>query len=166
MRRINARDEAGVTLVELITTSAILGIVVATMLTSFGVMQRTAARETSRSQTTDQVRVAIDRMAKDIRQAIAVNAGSTASRLDIDTYIDGVEHNVVYDATGVNLLTRAVDGSAVTLLERMTLTTVFTYSPDVSDPSVITIAVTAKPEKFSQDVSEISLASEVQLRNR
>lgn len=163
--RISA-PEAGFSLVELITATAVMGLVVASMLSLFAGVQRTAARETSRSQTTDQVRVALDRIAKDVRQALSIDPSSTGSLLEMQTLIDGVEHTVAYDGTGANLLTRSVDGTEVTLLERMTITTVFTYSPDVLDPSVVTIHVTARPEKFSQDAAEISLSSEVKLRNR
>ena len=165
LRRISA-PESGFTLLELVSTTALLGLVVASMLGLFAGLQRTAARETSRSQTTDLVRVAIDRMTKDIRQATAIDPSSSASVLDMQTFVAGVERNVVYDASGADLLTRTTDGTTVTLLERMTLTAVFAYSPDVTDPSVITISVIAKPEKFSKDVAEISLSSEVKLRNR
>ena len=148
------------------TASAIMLVAVAAMFALFAGMQRTAAREASRSNTTDLVRVAIDRMTKDIRQASSVDLASTASVLTMDGFVNGVPATITYDATASNILTRTVDGNTVTLLERMTITTVFTYAPSVEDPSVITVQVTAKPETFSIDEAAISLASEVRLRNR
>jgi len=165
-RRISAREE-GVTLVELMITTLILSLVVASMLTFFGSLQRTAAREASRSEATDAIRVAMDRMTKDIRQAIDIRAGSGAAFIDMDTFIDGVQHRIAYDASVGNKLTRRIDGgTATTMLERLTSTALFVYAPDALDPSVITVTLVARPEKFSQDVSDVTLTSEVKLRNR
>jgi len=162
-RRTSAAE--GFTLVETVITAALLLVVVAAMLTLFAGIQRSAARQASRSETTDQVRVAMDRMIKDIRQATAINPGATGDYLDIQTYVDGVERNVIYDATGLNLLTRTVEGNTVTLLERMTITTVFLYTPDAVNPSVVSVTIAAKPETFSIDEAEITLTSEARLRN-
>lgn len=159
-------SEAGFTLLEVVTTTTLLLVVVGSMLGFFRGLQENTAREVSRSETADQVRLAMDRMAKDIRQATEIHPGASATVLDMDTYVNGTIKRVIYDATGTNVLTRSVNGNSVVLLERMTITTVFTYAPDANDPSVITVSVTARPEKFSKDVAEISLTSEVQLRNR
>lgn len=164
-RRISARDD-GVSLVELVMTTMMLGLVVGAMLSSFSSLQRAAARESSRSQTTDEVRLAMDRMTKDIRQAISIRAGSGPSYLEMDTFIDGVESRVIYDASSGTHLTRSVDGPSVRILERLQSTAVFLYAPDVLDPALVSITLVSKPENFSVDQSDVTLTSEVQLRNR
>lgn len=147
-------------------TTMVLGLVVGAMLSAFSSIQRAAARESSRSQTTDELRLAMDRMTKDIRQAIEIRAGSGLSYLEMDTFIDGVQARVIYDATSGTHLTRSVDGSSVRLLERLQSTDVFLYAPEVLDATVVTITLVSKPEKFSADQSDVTLISKVQLRNR
>jgi len=168
LRRLRRRltDERGFTLLELVTASALLMITVASMLSVFETLQRAAVREQSRAETTDQVRISMDRMTKEIRQAETIRAGSTASFLDMDTYIDGQPKHIIYDATEPNVLKRTVDGNTVTLLERLTISALFTYEPDATDPAVITVELVAKPEKFQRDPTEIALQSQVKLRNR
>jgi type II secretory pathway pseudopilin PulG len=164
-RRTSARD-GGFTIVEVTITGGLFMLVLATMLLSFNTIQRTAVRQSSRSETSDAVRLTMDRMTKEIRQATDIIPGSDGDYLEMDTYIGGVEKRIIYDATTPNTLARMEDGDTVTLLERLTVTTVFTYVPETTDPSVITITLTAKPEKFSGDVTTVSLTSEVELRNR
>jgi len=164
-RRISAREE-GFTLVELVMAMMIFSIALAAMLTLFSGVERTAARQASRAEVNDQIRVAMDRLTKDLRQAETVRAGSSVSLLDMDTYINGVEHRVTYAISGTDL-TRSVDGAtAITMLERLQSTTLYAYSPDVSDPSVVTITLISRPERYSGDVVAVTLTSEVQLRNR
>jgi hypothetical protein len=51
------------------------------------------------------------------------------------------------------------------LLDRLASTSVFTYDPDVSNPSVVTITLGASPEFYKTDSTVITLTSEVKLRN-
>ena len=163
--RISA-PERGFTLLEVTVSVALLMLVTAAMLASFATMQRTAARESSRSEAADQVRLTMERMSKEIRQAVDIYPTSTVDYLEMDTYVEGTVQHVIYDARVDNILTRTIDGSTITLLERLDVTAVWTYSPDVTDPSVINVSLIAKPEKFKHDVATIELESEVQLRNR
>lgn len=164
-RRISAREE-GITLLELVIGMGLLSLVLGSMLTVFDTMQRTAARQASRSQTTDALRIAMDRITKDIRQAIAVWETSDNDYIEMDTLINGSQHRVAYDGSNGTEIVRVLDGNPVVLLERLQTTAIFTYVPDLTDVSVVTVTLIAKPDTFSFDDVEITLTSEVRLRNR
>jgi hypothetical protein len=142
----------------------LLMIVMIAILTAFGVIQTASVRESARSEESDQVRLAMERLSKEVRQAIDVRAGSSTSFLDIDTYVNGEETHISYTASGTTL-TRTVDAQTTTMLERLLTTNVFAYDPDVTDPSVVTITLDTKPEFYKNDNASITLTSEVKLRN-
>lgn len=162
-RRISAREE-GFTLLELVVVTALLMVVITAILTSFEVVQKASVRESSRSEETDSVRLAMEQMTKEIRQAADVRAGSSSSFLDIDTYINGTATHVSYTASGTTL-TRTANGVTLPLLTRLSTTSLFSYDPSVTDPSVITITIQDSPQYFKTDSTLITLTSEVQIRN-
>jgi Tfp pilus assembly protein PilV len=139
-------------------------VVITAILTSFEVVQKASVRESSRSEETDSVRLAMEQMTKEIRQAADVRAGSSASFLDIDTYINGNATHVSYTASGTTL-TRTANGVTLPLLTRLSTTSLFSYDPSVTDPSVITITIQDSPQYFKTDSTLITLTSEVQIRN-
>jgi hypothetical protein len=106
----------------------------------------------------------MEQMTKEIRQADDVRAGSTASRLDIDTYLNGVATHVTYVASGTTL-TRNANGTTLPLLDRLSTTSLFSYDPAVESPSVITITLQTSPQYFKTDSTVITLTSEIKLRN-
>src|SRR5258708_1111835 len=160
-RKIRAREE-GFTLVELVIVTGLLMIVMTAILTAFSVVQTASVRESARSEESDSVRVAMERLTKEVRQAIDVRAGSTSSFLDIDTFVSGAETHVSYTASGTTL-TRTSGGFTTTMLERLASTSVFSYDPDVTAPSVVTITLGAKPEFYNADTTVITLTSEIKL---
>lgn len=162
-RRISAPEE-GFTLLELVVVTTLLMIVITAILTSFEVVQKASVRESSRSEETDKVRLAMEQMTKEIRQAADVRAGSSASFLDVDTYLNGVATHVSYTATGTTL-NRTANGVTLPLLDRLSTTSLFTYDPSVTAPSVITITIQDSPQYFKTDSTLITLTSEIQLRN-
>lgn len=167
-RRISAREE-GFTLVELVTASALLMLVLVSMFTVFAGLQRFGARQASRSESTDIVRLAMERITKEVRQAKLIRTTSDADYLDMDTYINGVETRIIYDATSGTELRRTVGGNTLPVVERLLSTAIFGYSTDPATgatPSVVTVHLVVRPEKFSNDQAEIAIDSEVQLRNR
>ena len=119
-RRISAREE-GFTLLELVVVTTLLMIVMTAILTSFEVVQKASVRESSRSEEMDTVRLAMEQMTKEIRQATDVRAGSSASFLDIDTYLNGVATHISFTATGTTLK-RTAKGVTLTLLSRLSTT--------------------------------------------
>jgi len=162
-RRISAPEE-GFTLLELVVVTTLLMIVMTSILTSFEVVQKASVRESSRSEETDNVRLAMEQMTKEVRQATDVRAGSSASFLDIDTYLNGVATHVSYTASGTTL-NRTANGVTLPLLVRLSTTSLFTYDPSVTEPSVITITIQDSPQYFKTDSTLITLTSEIQLRN-
>jgi type II secretory pathway component PulJ len=162
-RKISAREE-GFTIIELMMVCVLLMIVMTSILTAFGVIQTASVRESARSEESDQVRIAMERLSKEVRQAIDVRVGSSESFLDVDTYVNAEETHISYTASGTTL-TRTVDGETTTMLERLSTTDVFAYDPDVTDPSVVTITLAAKPEFYKTDATVITLTSEIKLRN-
>ncbi len=162
-RRISAREE-GFTLLELVVVTTLLMIVITAILTGFEVVQKASVRESSRSEETDTVRLAMEQMTKEVRQASDVRPGSSASFLDIDTYQNGVAMHVSYTASGTTL-TRTANGVTLTLLQRLTTTSLFSFDPSVTDPSVVTITLQTNPQYFHTDSTVITLTSEIKLRN-
>src|SRR5262249_30088643 len=95
--------------------------------------------------------------------ATQINTSSTASRLDMQTYFDGVAANVVYNISGTTL-TRAVNsGTAVVLMTNLASPSLFTYEPTSTSPTVVDILLPATPKK-SPDTT-VHLTSEVRIRN-
>jgi prepilin-type N-terminal cleavage/methylation domain-containing protein len=90
--RRHRRGEAGFTIVELMVTSAILLLIVTATMAALVAGQRATDFSTRRGQTQDDVRLSMDRLTKDLRQATRFNttfttSGSwTGSDLDLLTY--------------------------------------------------------------------------------
>ena len=162
-RKISAREE-GFTLLELVVVTTLLMIVMVAILTSFEVVQKASVRESSRSEEVDRVRLAMEQMTKEIRQAADVRAGSSASFLDLDTYLNGSAIHVSYTASGTSLK-RTANGVTLTLLDRLSTTSIFSYDPDVTNPSVVTVTLESSPQYFKADTTLITLTSEIKIRN-
>lgn len=165
MRRINARSEDGISVVELTIAMALLLLVATSMVSVFHSIQRASLRQSARSETTDEVRLVMQRMTKEIRQATTIRSASTASFLDMDTYVGGVETRVRYTASGTTLTRQEGAAAAVTVMDRLTTTSLFAYAPDAATASTVTITLTARPEHFEGDDVEVTLTSEVKRRN-
>lgn len=73
------REEAGFTIVELLVTSAILLLIVTATMATLVAAQRATDFSTRRGQTHDEVRLAMHRLTKDLRQATRFNTTFTAS---------------------------------------------------------------------------------------
>lgn len=163
-RRISARNEGGFTLIEQMVVMFVMGIVIAGVLAVFTSVQKNTVRQTARAQAVDELRLVMDRLTRETRQASVIRTTSGPSLLDMDTYVNGVAHRVTYTASGTNL-TRAVDGgTALTVLQRLVSTSLFTYTP-VRAPTGIEVALRIRPEHFQVDTATVSLSSEVKLRN-
>ena len=141
----------------------LLLVIVGSLLTVFESVQRTQMFTQERSQTLDDMRVALSRITKEARQASSVAPTSTASKLDLQTYVNGVATQVVYEAAG-STLTRTAGGSAAPILSNLNSTVVFTYAPAVTQTQVVTITLNVHPVRRPDTV--VSLTSEVRLRNQ
>jgi prepilin-type N-terminal cleavage/methylation domain-containing protein len=74
----SVRDDAGMTVLEVIIATAILGIVVAFVMTGFSAFQSSEATDDLKLQNLDEARLLMDTVSKDIRTAAYVQAGSPA----------------------------------------------------------------------------------------
>ena len=129
--------EDGFTLVEIMVTLMIMTIITTAVL---GVAMR-AFKDTSiisnRRDVLGDGQIALQRMTKDLRQGVTVDAAtSTASRVDVESYIDGEAHDISWRVQGSGApytLVRVVDGgTAVPLLGQLASDQVFTYPDDLS----------------------------------
>ena len=77
--RRRGSGDAGFTIVELVVTSAILLLIVTTTMAVLVAAQRATSFSSRRGQTQDDVRLAMDRLTKDLRQATRFNTTFTAS---------------------------------------------------------------------------------------
>jgi prepilin-type N-terminal cleavage/methylation domain-containing protein len=77
-RRRRAGEEHGFTLIEVVMTSAILLVVVTAAMSVLVAGQRSTGFSTRRGETQDEVRLAMDRLTKDLRQLTRFNTGWAA----------------------------------------------------------------------------------------
>lgn len=153
----------GFTAVELVTATALLLLIVAATLSVFLGVQRSENFVSDRAKALDDLRLTMGRISKDVRQAESVAATSTASRLDVVTFVSGNRSTVVYEASGTEL-TKTVDGGApVVILENLASTSLFLYTPSVDDAKVVTVTLQVEPPARPETI--VQLSSEIRLRN-
>ncbi|HVL32177.1 MAG TPA: hypothetical protein VM600_01190 [Actinomycetota bacterium] len=166
------------TITELMVAGSLMLMVMGAMLTLFSGVQRTSVRESARSQAGDAVRISMERITRDVRQSTRICPTSDGSRLDFDTYVNGVPRRVVYAVAGDSLTRQtgtgafascgtltASNSSSRVFAERLVSTTVFTYDPDVESATAVAITLRVRPENYRNDNVTIELTSEAQLRN-
>lgn len=139
-------------------------LVAAVMLDSLASAQRSERYASDRAAALDELRAAMARFTKDMRQASGVAEGAGDAHLQVDTYVQGVAATVVYDVTG-GVLTRAVGTApAEVLIDDLVTDAVFSYDPDVATAEVVTIRLEVRPPTSPE--TTIELTSEVGMRNR
>ena len=166
-RRISAREQEGFTLLELVFSVSLLLVVLGSILGIFQVVQRQSAFVKDRSETLDTMRIAVDRMTKEIRQARVVEPDGTApgTRFEMTTFLLGVEADIVYAVVGDDLTRSVNGGTAVVLQEDLALTNMFTYTADtLGVVQVVSFSLQVHPPR-SPDTTLV-LTSEVRLRNK
>lgn len=141
----------------LVVMGAILGI--------FQVVQRQTSFVKERSESLDTMRIAVDRMTKEIRQASIVETTSTAGHLEMTTYVLGIEKDIVYAVDG-DLLTRSVGGGTpVVLQDDLVDGNIFTYTGDAGGViQVVSLTLSVHPPRRPE--TTLVLTSEVRIRNR
>lgn len=150
---------------EMTVTMSIFLMLLTAMVTSFSTIQRTNIRQEKRNQVNGEMRLVMERLTKEARQATKIYSTSNATKLDMDTYLDGTLTRVVYTATGTTFTRGTPSGGTRTILEGLTSTTIFTYTPTVEGATDIAIDLRARPVRFSTDPAVVRLTSEVRLRN-
>jgi prepilin-type N-terminal cleavage/methylation domain-containing protein len=162
-RRTSAAEH-GFTLIELTITVAMLVLVLGMFFEALGSSQRSQSFAADRSEALDSLRTTIARVTKDARQATAIDATSSASRLDMQTYVDGVLATVVYQISGTTLTRSLNGGTGIILMTNLASPSLFTYEPPAStNAQVVTILLQATPKHAPN--TTVQLTSEVRLRN-
>jgi hypothetical protein len=142
-------------------------LVLGVLFTSLDGVVKSEAYTADRTASLATMRVTLNVMTRELRQASSVNeATSTASRIEFDTYGNGVPRHVVYDATGTTLTRTVNGGTAVTALTGLATTSLFSYvtAPPVPGAQWVHINLQVRPKKSPETV--LVLDSEVNLRNR
>jgi prepilin-type N-terminal cleavage/methylation domain-containing protein len=91
-----ASDEAGFTLVELMVTLSIMGVVMTVFLGLLASVQTSLVRETNRSSTMDQARLALEALDRDIRSGNFMCVESSGGTLKVYTQSNGSLHWIKY----------------------------------------------------------------------
>lgn len=146
-------------------TVALLGVVLGGLLTVFESVQRSATFVQERSETLDEMRIALDQMTKEIRQAQEVETTSTASRIEMTSYILGVQKTIVYEVTGTTLTKNVGSAGAVPIQTHVADTNLFTYTVDAGGViQLVTLDLQVHPVRRPD--TTVVLTSEVRLRNQ
>jgi len=158
------REDHGFSLIELLIVMALLGLVIALVASALWTVQRSETYSRGRTKALDEMRLTLNRVSKDLRQAETVVGTPTASRVEVRTYIGGSLENVVYEAVGDRLM-RTIYGNPVELMyEDLVSTDVFTYKPDEFSPELITVTLVVRPSNLPD--TTLTLDTKVDLRNQ
>ncbi len=166
-----AHPEAGFSLTELLVVIGLVLVVVVAALNVLDSGMRAERGQRARADTLEDTRTGMNRLTKELRQALSVSTTSTRSRIEMQTLVSGVEHTVVYDVAD-GKLRRALDGgTASPLVAGVVSTSIFCYDPpicaatgpDTAAPSLVRVSIVAQPPVSNARVIELS--NDVNLRN-
>jgi type II secretory pathway component PulJ len=163
LRRLRSRSEAGVTLVEVTVTSAVLLAVVAVFFAQLGSMQKTSQFASTRTEALDALRLAAARFTKDTRQASGVTV-ATAEQVVLETYVGAARTTVTYAlvSSGTTTVLRRKQGSgqAVDLVTRLRTPSFFAYdTTDVTNVARVRLVLSTRPDSRHDAVSISTQAS-------
>jgi len=159
--------EDGYTIVEMMITSALLILVVISVLSALENVSSAQAFQADRTNAIDDMRNVLNRMTRDLRQATAINdCGTDSATISYTTAINGTSTAVIYTASGTSLSRTEGGGTAFTVLQNLASTQVFTCTSatDVTGVQWVNIDLNVTPRKLPSTTLE--LQSEVNLRNR
>ena len=175
-------DDRGVTVIELVIASALSLIVLLSVLAALDSGTRSERGSQARQETLVDLRGAMTRATKDIRQATSINPSSNLTNLDIQTLVLGTPKRMIFSVSGSSLrrtvcagfaFTAACGGTAAPLASNVTTATAFCYDPPdclatgppaaPAQVSSVRITIVGTPEVRA--AKEITLATDVQLRN-
>jgi type II secretory pathway component PulJ len=161
------RREHGFTLIELLITVSLLMVVGVVILQTLDSVTRSQAYQADRTESLDSMRLVLNTMTKELRQATAVDdAASTASHVSFTTYVHGVSRRVQYTASAGTLTRRLDAGASITVQTGLATDSIFSYqsAPPVTGAQWVKIVLQVKPRRDPETV--LVLDSEVNLRNR
>lgn len=153
------------TVVELVITSALLLVVVATAMTALTSGFGTSTYATARSKSLDDLRIMAAVFGKDARQAVEVKT-ATAAMVKMNTYVNGTVKEVTWSAAD-DRLTRTVvgtpDENRVYLVD-LTTTAVFSYYGETDATKVTRVRLAAATKPLSNH-PPVEIVSDAEMRN-
>lgn len=170
-------DQSGVTLVELVITMSVMGIILGVFLTVLASVQMSLSREQGRSQTMDQGRLALETIDRDIRSGnilCSAPASPTNFGLSVYTQSNGTTRWLQYRVSSQTLQRREYFSPAWTSWRTVATGIVnpSTTAPFVIDTSAlvnsrivnVTMLVNTAPQDTTS--SSVRLESSVAIRNQ
>jgi prepilin-type N-terminal cleavage/methylation domain-containing protein len=160
------RGEAGFTLVELLVTMMVMGIIASSVMMVALRTFTTTATITDRRDVFADGRVALDQLSKQLRQGESIDqAASTASSITFSSYIDGAPETIIWRVTGATApysLEQSRDDGAhfAPVVSSLTNNTPFTYTSHGGIVDQVTVSLS-----LGTTTSTVLIATDVQLRN-
>jgi prepilin-type N-terminal cleavage/methylation domain-containing protein len=163
--------QAGFTLVELMITVALLAVVLGVVFDSLIQMQSSESFQEDRSTSLDSMRLTLNQMTRDLRQAASINeATATTSHLEFTTYklneATPTTEDVTYNATGTTLTRKVDNGVARPVITNLQSTNLFTYTPAPMTTGVQWVAINLAIVPKNAPSTVLVLDGQVNLRNR
>ena len=163
-----SRDERGLTVVELMVTLAVMGVIVAAMMSVlFSVYNQTGV-VLNRRDVLGEGQIAMQQMTKQFRQATAINS-SSATALSVQTFTGtGTAHQIAWRTSGSSApykLQKQEDGGPfTTVLTFLTSPNIFpAYVDSDLDGTVDQLRIELS---LGTKTATVVLTSDVQMRNR
>ena len=174
----SARSDEGFTLVELLVTIMLLGVITTAVMTVVITVQRTQLFQVDTSVSMDETRQALDRMRTEVRASRRVLTTSGADRLDVwvDRDQDGIPDApelvtyAIAPVAGSNAVLQRWTGGAPTPVvvgrQLVAASSSFTYDNGTPDfeTRVVTMTLTAEGPQNSR-AEAMTVSAEVRLRN-
>jgi prepilin-type N-terminal cleavage/methylation domain-containing protein len=159
------KGEAGFTLVELLVTMMVMGIIASSVMMVALRTFTTTATITDRRDVFADGRVALDQLSKQLRQGESIDqAASTASSITFSSYIDGAPETIIWRVTGTAApysLEQSRDGiHFAPVVSSLTNNTPFTYTSHGGIVDQVTVSLS-----LGTTTSTVLIATDVQLRN-
>jgi len=162
-------DERGLTVVELMVTLAVMGVIVAAIMAVLFSAYKETGVVLNRRDVLGQGQIAMQQMTKQFRQATTLNSHS-ATQLDVSTFTGaGITHQIAWRTTGsaapYSLQRQQDGGTFITVLSYLTSPNVFTYtdndSLDANPVDQVSIQLS-----LGTKTTTVVLRSDVELRNQ
>lgn len=167
--RARLQAESGFSLVELIITMVVMGIVMTGLVNIFTSGERASADATARMQSQQRVRIAFDRLEYDARCASAATMLSSGAgvALTLPSQCDHASGNVVWCVSSGSLIRisgTTCSGSAQTFITDVTSATPFAcYSPVSGSTPQLKVALTVNPT--TRNANKTSATDYITMRN-
>jgi prepilin-type N-terminal cleavage/methylation domain-containing protein len=158
--------EAGFTLVELLVTMLVMGVVATAVMAVAMRTFMTTTTITNRRDVLADGRTALDRLSKQLRQGESIDQGSSSpSSITFSGYIDGTPATIVWQVTGSSApytLEESTLGGAnsVSIVSALSDDQVFTYTTHGSVVDQVTVRL-----PLQTSTTTVVMTTDVQLRN-